>query len=383
MEVINQKIERISEWSEFLFDKPVKKLTQQYLTFLDSKGFNKECAVEDRLCESCIESWLSWEVKRKLFNENSPFNNYQEKIDFVTNNPNHFSCSLSYRFDDDSVLNVFPSTKEEARIFTPHLIERYESHWQQLKANGQTQYSNFPITNIKELKEDFYNRYNASPIPSKYHQNEIERIEDILEKTIKSINDSFSNNYNSIVNCEEVLFNHESDKDETLKFYLSSLTRPIALYKVFLDSFGQKKETALDPDVEIANIEITLRELIIKNLGLLTTKDIKQNFNGEIVKSIESSIERERKKDPQGVKRREHLVQYWIELTDLGELKQIILQKNNWKYFEPIFLNKTKLETEFNDLLNLRNPIRHTREVTEIIYSKGKGSILWFKSQLR
>jgi uncharacterized protein (UPF0305 family) len=42
----------------------------------------------------------------------------------------------------------------------------------------------------------------------------------------------------------------------------------------------------------------------------------------------------------------------------------------------------SKVTNEFNDMANLRNAIRHSREADQITKMKGEASFLWFKQQL-
>jgi hypothetical protein len=73
---------------------------------------------------------------------------------------------------------------------------------------------------------------------------------------------------------------------------------------------------------------------------------------------------------------------YWFQFTDLQELQQIITSKIYWDQFSETFGSKDKLTNEFNDMANLRNAIRHSREADQITKMKGEASFLWFKQQL-
>ena len=65
------------------------------------------------------------------------------------------------------------------------------------------------------------------------------------------------------------------------------------------------------------------------------------------------------------------------------ELRNRVNRRINWSKFEDVFGNMQKFLIEMEDMINLRNPIRHAREITELIMSKGIGSILWLKQQLK
>jgi hypothetical protein len=93
-------------------------------------------------------------------------------------------------------------------------------------------------------------------------------------------------------------------------------------------------------------------------------------------------INRERKRNPSNVEENINSGSYWFQFTDLQELQQIITSKIYWDRFSETFGSKDKLTNEFNDMANLRNAIRHSREADQITKMKGEASFLWFKQQL-
>ena len=66
----------------------------------------------------------------------------------------------------------------------------------------------------------------------------------------------------------------------------------------------------------------------------------------------------------------------------MQELQQIITSKNLWEKFESFFGTKERFTNELNNIANLRNAIRHSREVDTITKMKGEASLLWFKQQI-
>lgn len=58
------------------------------------------------------------------------------------------------------------------------------------------------------------------------------------------------------------------------------------------------------------------------------------------------------------------LEQDLLDSTEMGELKDIILRKDNWdEVFGPVFLNRTRFEHDMLTLMALRRPVAHVRIV--------------------
>ena len=71
-----------------------------------------------------------------------------------------------------------------------------------------------------------------------------------------------------------------------------------------------------------------------------------------------------------------------LTYADLRELQEIITSKATWDCFKSRFINKETLNGKFDQLAELRNSIRHSRAVTEIVRKEGEAAILWFKEVL-
>jgi hypothetical protein len=71
-----------------------------------------------------------------------------------------------------------------------------------------------------------------------------------------------------------------------------------------------------------------------------------------------------------------------LEFSDLRELQDTITSKNLWPRFEPRFNSKGTVDSKFNQFAELRNSIRHSRTVTDIVRMEGEAAILWFKKVL-
>jgi len=135
-------------------------------------------------------------------------------------------------------------------------------------------------------------------------------------------------------------------------------------------------------DNDLEELELDLRNCILEKMSIYTFIEIKEQLPQHIIDKVNGRIERERKKNPSLVEEKKEDVNYWMSFSDLQELQQIITSKTSWHFFEALFVSKDKFTNELNDIANLRNSIRHSREVDKITQMKGQASILWFKQQL-
>ena len=156
-----------------------------------------------------------------------------------------------------------------------------------------------------------------------------------------------------------------------------------AIYKTVIDDSVELPEDLDLLNKAIEQIELYLRELIINKLNLTSRNDIKEQIPPNIYDKFSQKLNRERKRNPTLVNDNIEDAHYWIQFSDLQELLQIINSKTHWSLFENEFGSKDKLTTEFNDMANLRNALRHSREVDTIVRMKGEASILWLKQQLK
>ena len=72
-----------------------------------------------------------------------------------------------------------------------------------------------------------------------------------------------------------------------------------------------------------------------------------------------------------------------LEYCDLRELEETIKNKLIWPHFEELFATKEALAIKFSQVAELRNGIRHSRTVDEIVEKEGEAGILWFEQVLR
>jgi hypothetical protein len=71
-----------------------------------------------------------------------------------------------------------------------------------------------------------------------------------------------------------------------------------------------------------------------------------------------------------------------LDYFDLQEYCDVIVSKSSWDSFEARFKNKSLLMEKFSKLGELRNSIRHTRDVDEVTLLEGKAAIIWIDQLL-
>ena len=69
-----------------------------------------------------------------------------------------------------------------------------------------------------------------------------------------------------------------------------------------------------------------------------------------------------------------------LDFFDMQEYKDVIAAKENYPSFEELFGKKGTLEVRFNQISELRNSIRHSRDVTDATIKDGEAAIAWFGS---
>jgi len=136
-------------------------------------------------------------------------------------------------------------------------------------------------------------------------------------------------------------------------------------------------------DKAVEKIELGLRDLIIKQLNLQTSEDFFARIPSHLWPKVKSRVEQARRKNPFHVQMHQNDVAFLISFLDLRELEEIITNKNLWENFTSFFGSKEVLKTEFSNLSELRNALRHSRPLDDITKLRGKTALMWFESQLK
>jgi hypothetical protein len=132
-----------------------------------------------------------------------------------------------------------------------------------------------------------------------------------------------------------------------------------------------------DLDASTEKVELDLRKSVEETLGGDIT-----NVPSHVVQKVDERIARAVKKNAALDADRYQTLAGKLEYFDFRELQETIVSKAPWLQFEPRFGTKEALIAKFDQLAELRNGIRHSRDVSEIVRKEGEAAILWFKQVL-
>jgi hypothetical protein len=132
-----------------------------------------------------------------------------------------------------------------------------------------------------------------------------------------------------------------------------------------------------DLDAATEQVELTVRKMVETTLG----SDLSQ-IPSHVLQKVDERIARATKKNASLDADKFQTLSGKLEYFDLRELQDTITGKTPWSLFESRFGTKEALAAKFDQLAELRNGIRHSRAVSEIIRMEGEAAILWFKQVL-
>lgn len=136
-------------------------------------------------------------------------------------------------------------------------------------------------------------------------------------------------------------------------------------------------------DEAIERIEIGVRDKIDLVLTNAAEDDpIEEFFPPHIKQKVKEKIDRHLAKNPGEQKEDYESLRAILNFFDVNEYKELITNKINWAYFQEVFGKKELLLNKFVQLGELRNSIRHSRDVNEVIQKEGEAAIAWFESIL-
>jgi len=133
-----------------------------------------------------------------------------------------------------------------------------------------------------------------------------------------------------------------------------------------------------DLDERIEKVELALRAYIINMLDN-DPSQLPDHVRPEIEKRLQAALRR----NPSLNSADYETLAGKLEFADLRELERIITSKSLWPRFASQFGSKPQLQMRFGQLAELRNSIRHSRTVTEIVRKDGEAALLWFEEKLR
>ena len=132
-----------------------------------------------------------------------------------------------------------------------------------------------------------------------------------------------------------------------------------------------------DLDADIEHVELGVRNIVETTVG----SDLSQ-IPLHVLQKVDERIARATKKNPSLDAELFQTLAGKLEYFDLRELQDTINGKTSWALFESRFGTKESLDAKFGQLAELRNCIRHSRTVNEIVRKEGEAAILWFKEVL-
>lgn len=169
---------------------------------------------------------------------------------------------------------------------------------------------------------------------------------------------------------KEDYFEFISEREKTVKSYLK-----INIIEENVSLPPQLKEI----DQKIENIELKLRDVIGTNI---LDEDFNQLVPPHIIDKVGKRIQNTLKKNPSLNSDDFKTTRKKLDYFDLQEYCDVIVSKSSWDSFEDRFKNKSLLIEKFSKLGELRNSIRHTRDVDEVTLLEGKAAIIWIDQLL-
>jgi len=177
----------------------------------------------------------------------------------------------------------------------------------------------------------------------------------------------------------DVLLRHEfgpNDYEEFIDLRQKTILQEIE-YLLFKDAISLPVDLR-DIDEKIEGIELAIRELIVRKLGN-DTSVIPEHLRPKVEGRIQTELKKRPGLDSQSFGSLGRKLQFF----DMRECEQLIAGKKYWPEFADVFGNKEQLSMRFNQLADLRNKIRHSRDVDEITKLDGQAGISWFQQVLK
>ena len=130
-------------------------------------------------------------------------------------------------------------------------------------------------------------------------------------------------------------------------------------------------------DTRIEEVELALRQLIDDRLNGESAQ-----LPPHVAQKVRERIDTASRKLPAATRRASDGLSLHLQYFDLRELQDTIAAKPLWPMFADSFVTKEALSMRFGQLAELRNAIRHSREVTAIMRNDGEAAIGWFSQAL-
>lgn len=245
-------------------------------------------------------------------------------------------------------------------------------------------------------KAFLYKKYNSGNSIHKAMVNEISNIAFITQKSNMEILAGDPAEYLPKINPEQLrkqfvptdstlytLDNYDAFLEERRKKLTDGINSFLKSY--YEDASKEVKNQDLQHyDQEIENIEISLRDIITDRLQLACELDAYQEMIPNHVKEkVNLRIKNWLGKNPGEDKNQFSDLRRRMDFFDMQEYKDVIISKPAYPSFEEIFGTKGTLDVRFNQLAELRNAVRHSRDITDATIKDGEAAIAWFSSIIR
>ena len=130
-------------------------------------------------------------------------------------------------------------------------------------------------------------------------------------------------------------------------------------------------------DAQIKEVELKLRLLISTEL-----QDDPEGLPSHVRKKITERLRTAWRTTPGFDMKEYETLLSQLEFADLRELQDTITNKEIWPRFASRCRSKEGTITRFSQLAQLRNGIRHSRQVNDIVRKDGEAAILWFQEAM-
>ena len=143
-----------------------------------------------------------------------------------------------------------------------------------------------------------------------------------------------------------------------------------------------KSRLGLAPRLRELDAQIEAVELELRHTIALTLNDDPAALPSHLQQKINERLQRAARQNPALDLAAYETLTGQLEYADLRELQDTIVNKALWPKFETRFGSKEQVASRFDQLGELRNSIRHSRQVTRITRKDGEAALLWFEQVL-
>jgi hypothetical protein len=156
------------------------------------------------------------------------------------------------------------------------------------------------------------------------------------------------------------------------------------LYDALIERAGsyQTPVEQLDPQRTKLNAKLEAAELELRELVLVRLDGDANALPDHIAVKARERLEAAARKDPTRRIDESPALAEQLQYFDLRDLQELLTAKRTWERFESMFRSRDMLNMRFMQLAELRNAIRHSRELTGVMIKDGEAALLWFEEAL-